>query len=117
MHDILIRHGHLYAGEGRAPIIGDIAIDGDIIAGIGKLADARGRMEIDAGGLAVAPGFINMLSWFNESLIEDGRSQSEIRQGVTLEVLGHGEHTGATSDRVVRGPGWKPPRKRNASDW
>src|SRR5262245_9915167 len=85
-YDILIRHGTLYDGSGSAPFVGDLAIKGDSIAAIGTLADARGRVEIDAKGLAVTPGFINMLSWATESLIEDGRSQSDIRQGVTLEI-------------------------------
>src|SRR2546427_13104084 len=61
---------------------------------VGKLADARGKTEIDAKGLAIAPGFINMLSWATESLIQDGRSQSDIRQGVTLEIMGEGESMG-----------------------
>src|SRR5262249_58319311 len=61
---------------------------------VGKLAGAGGKTEIDATGLAIAPGFINMLSWANESLLEDGRSQSDIRQGVTLEIMGEGESMG-----------------------
>jgi N-acyl-D-amino-acid deacylase len=65
-----------------------------IPSALGKLDEASGRAEIDARGLAVAPGFINMLSWANESLLEDGRSQSDIRQGVTLEVMGEGESMG-----------------------
>src|SRR6185369_17120207 len=72
----------------------DLAIKGDRLAAIGDLEKARGRREINAQGLAVAPGFINMLSWATESLIEDGRSQSDIRQGVTLEIFGEGESMG-----------------------
>ena len=87
-YDIVIRHGTLYDGTGAAGTVGDLAIQGDRIAAIGKLGRAQGRQEIDANGLAVAPGFINMLSHSEESLIEDPRSQSEIRQGVTLEVFG-----------------------------
>src|SRR5574342_316115 len=89
-YNIIIRNGTIYDGSGGAPIAGDIAINADTIAATGKLDDARGKQEIDAKGMAVAPGFINMLSWATASLIEDGRSQSDIRQGVTLEVFGEG---------------------------
>lgn len=99
-YDLLIRNGEIYDGSGGASFRGDIAINGDTIAEIGYLPAARGRMEIDAGGLAVAPGFINMMSWANESLIADGRSQSEIRQGVTLEVLGEGNSMGPLNDKM-----------------
>jgi N-acyl-D-amino-acid deacylase len=88
VHDVVIRHGLLVDGTGGAPRAGDLALDGDKITAVGDLGDAHGRREIDAAGLAVAPGFINMLSHSEESLIEDGRSQGEIREGVTLEVLG-----------------------------
>ena len=93
-HDVIIRGGTLYDGAGGKPYVADIAIDKDVISAIGNLDDARATVEIDAAGLAVAPGFINMLSWANESLIEDGRSQSDIRQGVTLEVMGEGNSMG-----------------------
>ena len=93
-HDVIIRGGTVYDGTGGEPYVADIAIDNDFVAAIGKLGDARAAVEIDAAGLAVAPGFINMLSWANESLIEDGRSQSDIRQGVTLEVMGEGNSMG-----------------------
>jgi N-acyl-D-amino-acid deacylase len=76
-----------------------VGVRGDRIAAIGKL-EGRGQLEIDAAGLAVAPGFINMLSWANESLIADGRSQSDIRQGVTLEVLGEGISMGPLSEAL-----------------
>jgi N-acyl-D-amino-acid deacylase len=88
--DLLIRGGALYDGRGGSPTRGDVAIDGDTIAAVGRLEGWRGREELDAGGLAVAPGFVNMLSWATESLLEDGRAQSDIRQGVTLEVMGEG---------------------------
>jgi N-acyl-D-amino-acid deacylase len=93
-YDVIIRGGTVYDGSGKAPMIADVAIKGNKIAAVGTLPDARGMHEIDARGLAVAPGFINMLSWANESLIEDGRSQSDIRQGVTLEIFGEGESMG-----------------------
>jgi len=100
VYDVLIRHGTLYDGSGNAPTIGDIAINGDRIASMGNLENSRGKLEIEARGLAVAPGFINMLSWANESLIVDGRSQSDIRQGVTLEIMGEGDSMGPLNDRM-----------------
>jgi N-acyl-D-amino-acid deacylase len=87
-YDVVIRHGTIYDGTGAPGRAGDVAIRGDTIAAIGQLGRARGKQEIDAAGLAVAPGFVNMLSHSEETLIEDPRSQSEIRQGVTLEVFG-----------------------------
>src|SRR5207247_4147582 len=88
------RNGTIYDGSGNAPFIGDVAINRGRIAAVGKLDNARGKTEIDAKSLAVAPGFMNMLSWATESLIQDGRSQSDIRQGVTLEIMGEGESMG-----------------------
>src|SRR5438552_18948411 len=78
----------------------DLAIKGDRIAGLGDFKDASAKTIVNARGLAVAPGFINMLSWSTESLIQDGRSQSEIRQGVTTEIMGEGESMGPVNDRV-----------------
>jgi N-acyl-D-amino-acid deacylase len=93
-YDVIIDNGAVYDGTGAAPVVADVAIDGDRIAAIGDLDAARAGRRIDAQGMAVTPGFINMLSWATESLIEDGRSQSDIRQGVTLEVMGEGESMG-----------------------
>ena len=101
-YDLLIRGGTIYDGSGNAPVAGDIAIAGDAIAAVGKLSEARGKVEIDAQGLAVAPGFINMLSWATESLIQDGRSQSDVRQGVTLEIMGEGESMGPLNDAMKK---------------
>ncbi len=101
-HDVIIRGGTVYDGNGNEPYVTDIAIDSDTIAAIGDLDDARAALEIDADGLAVAPGFINMLSWATESLIEDGRSQSDIRQGVTLEVMGEGNSMGPLNAAMKR---------------
>ena len=101
-YDVLIRNGTVYDGSGGEPVLADVAINGDVIVGVGSLPDARGRTEIDAAGLAVAPGFINMLSWANTSLLADGRSQSDIRQGVTLEVLGEGTSMGPLNDAMKR---------------
>ncbi len=101
-YDLIIRNGEIYDGLGGRPYRGDVAINGDRIAAVGRLPDAHGRAEIDAGGLAVAPGFINMMSWANESLIADGRSQSDIRQGVTLEVLGEGDSMGPLNEAMKK---------------
>lgn len=92
--DWVIRAGLIYDGNGAAPYVADLAIEGDRIALIGRIDPARARRVIDADGLAVAPGFINMLSWAGQSLIIDGRSQGDIRQGVTLEVFGEGRSMG-----------------------
>ncbi len=100
-HDVVIRGGTIYDGSGGEPYAGDVAVDGDTIAAVGRI-DGRGRTETDARGLAVAPGFINMLSWATESLIEDGRSQSDLRQGVTLEVFGEGWSMGPLTDAMRR---------------
>jgi len=108
-YDVILRNGTIYDGSGSPPYVGDLAINGDRIAAIGDLGRAGGKTEIDATGLAVAPGFINMMCWANESLIEDGRSQSDIRQGVTLEVMGEGDSMGplneAMKEEMVRRQG------------
>src|SRR6266478_1966968 len=98
--DIVIKGGTVYDGTGGEGHVTDVAIRGDRIAGVGDLAKASVKKTIDAHGLAVAPGFINMLSWSNESLVQDGRSQSEIRQGVTTEIMGEGESMGPLNDRM-----------------
>jgi N-acyl-D-amino-acid deacylase len=100
VYDTILRHGTIYDGSGKPPVVADVALQGDRIARIGDLSRARAKRELDVRGLAVAPGFINMLSWANESLIEDGKSQSDIRQGVTLEILGEGESMGPWSDSL-----------------
>ena len=99
-YDVLIKNGQILDGSGNPSFIGDVGINADTIAAIGKLENAVGKLEIDATGLAVAPGFINMLSWAVESLIEDGKSQSDIRQGVTLEVFGEGNSMGPLSEAM-----------------
>ena len=98
--DVVIKGGTVYDGSGGDGKQIDVAIKGDRIVQLGNLPDAKAAKVIDAAGLAVAPGFINMLSWSNESLIQDGRSQSEIRQGVTTEIMGEGESMGPVNDRV-----------------
>jgi N-acyl-D-amino-acid deacylase len=99
MKDIIIRNGTIYDGSGGAGYTGDVAIEGDTITHLGRVS-GRAALELDAGGLAVTPGFINMMCWANESLIEDGRSQSDIRQGVTLEILGEGWSMGPLNDSL-----------------
>jgi len=93
-YDVILRGGTVYDGRGGEPFVADVALRADAIAAMGDLSGARGLTEVDARGLAVAPGFINMLSWATESLLVDGRSQSDIRQGVTLEVFGEGSSMG-----------------------
>ena len=100
--DVLIQNGYVLDGTGGQGTVADIGINADTIAAIGDLEGARGKQVIDASGLTVAPGFINMLSWANVSLIEDGRSQSDIRQGVTLEVLGEGRSMGPLNEKMAR---------------
>ena len=92
--NLLLRGGLVYDGSGAPPVVADVGIVHDRIVAIGDLAPLRGRQEIDASGLAVAPGFINMLSWATESLIADPSSESDLRQGVTLEVFGEGVSMG-----------------------
>ncbi|HEX9964616.1 MAG TPA: D-aminoacylase [Allosphingosinicella sp.] len=100
-YDTVIRGGAIYDGSGGAPYKGDVGLRGDRIAYVGPSLDGPARREIDATGLAVAPGFINMLSWANESLIADPKAQSDIRQGVTLEVMGEGESMGPLSRQMI----------------
>ncbi|NND50912.1 MAG: D-aminoacylase [Flavobacteriaceae bacterium] len=99
-YDILIKNGTIADGSGKATYVGDIGIKADTIAAIGDLNKDLGNLEIDASGLVIAPGFINMLSWATESLIADGKSQSDIRQGVTLEVMGEGWSMGPLSESM-----------------
>lgn len=99
--DLVIRGGEIFDGGGGRPFAGDVAIDGDRIARVGELDGVRGRDELDAAGLAVAPGFVNVLSWAVESLIEDGRGQSDIRQGVTLEIFGEGSSMGPLNEAMT----------------
>jgi N-acyl-D-amino-acid deacylase len=101
-YDVLIKNGQIIDGSGNTSFVGDIGINADTIAAIGSLDEAKGTLEVDAKGLVIAPGFINMLSWANVSLIEDGRSQGDIRQGVTLEVLGEGHSMGPLNEAMKK---------------
>lgn len=98
--DVVLRGGTLYDGSGSPGVVGDVAIQGDSIVAVGDVGGLRGATELDVTGLAVAPGFINMLSWATESLLEDGTGQSDLRQGVTLEVFGEGESMGPLNDAM-----------------
>src|SRR3954469_704264 len=98
--DVVIKGGTVYDGTGEKPRVIDVAIRGDRIVDLGNFPAESTEKVIDAKGLAVAPGFINMLSWSTESLIEDGRSQSEIREGVTTEIMGEGNSMGPVNDRM-----------------
>src|SRR5256714_1657455 len=98
--DVIIKGGTVYDGTGVDARVIDVAIRGDRIAALGNFSADQAKTVIDAKGLSVAPGFINMLSWSTESLIEDGRSQSEIREGVTTEIMGEGNSMGPLNDRM-----------------
>ena len=100
--DIIIKGGMIYDGSGRAPIKADVGIKGDMIEKIGDLSRAKALTVIDATGLAVAPGFINMLSWSTESLIVDPRSLGELKQGVTTQIMGEGNSMGPLNDRMKK---------------
>ncbi len=99
-YDLLIKNATIYDGTGEKPIVGLVAINGDKIVDVGHLEHVSGTKEIDAAGMAVSPGFINMLSWATESLIEDGRGMSDIKQGVTLEVMGEGWSMGPLNEQM-----------------
>ena len=99
-YDLIIHGGTVYDGDGGVAQVQDLGIRDGRIAALGDLSAATATQRLDATGLAVAPGFINMLSWAVESLIEDGRSLSEIRQGVTLEVFGEGQSGGPLNESM-----------------
>jgi N-acyl-D-amino-acid deacylase len=100
--DVIIRGGIVYDGTGSPGRRADVGIRGDRIAAVGVLAGAQAAHTVDATGLAVAPGFINMLSWSTESLLVDGRSQGEIRQGVTTQIFGEGSSMGPLNDEMKK---------------
>ena len=99
-YDVVIRNGMIYDGTGEKPYSGDVAINNDKIVKVSKSINGKGKKEINASGLAVSPGFINMLSWATTSLIKDGRSLSDIKQGVTLEVFGEGWSMGPLNEKM-----------------
>ncbi|MCB0609124.1 MAG: D-aminoacylase [Lewinellaceae bacterium] len=99
-YDLVIRNAAIYDGSGNPPFSGDIAVNADTIAAVGDLSEAAGKSEIDAKGQALSPGFVNMLSWATESLIADSRGMSDIKQGITLEVMGEGFSMGPLNDQM-----------------
>jgi N-acyl-D-amino-acid deacylase len=101
-YSVLIHGGTIYDGSGGEPYLGDVALKGDKIVYVGPHAPGRASRVIDATGKAVSPGFINMLSWATESLIADGRGQSDTRQGVTLEVMGEGDSMGPWTPKMKK---------------
>ncbi|MFK7800811.1 MAG: amidohydrolase family protein [Anaerolineae bacterium] len=104
-YDLIIRNGTVYDGLGGEPFVADVALMGETIAEVGPNLAATADSEIDAAGMAVSPGFINMLSWAGEPLLHDGRSQSDIRQGVTLEVMGEAFSFGPITDEMANQEG------------
>src|SRR6478672_590346 len=101
-YGVMIRGGTIYDGSGGEPYVGDVALRGDRIVYVGPHAPGRAARVIDARGKAVAPGFVNMLSWATESLIADGRGLSDTVQGVTLEVMGEGDSMGPLTQEMKR---------------
>jgi N-acyl-D-amino-acid deacylase len=99
-YDLIVRNGTLYDGSGTPGRRADVGIRGDRVASVGDLSSAKATTEIEAVGKAVAPGFINVLSWANLSLIADGRGMSDLKQGVTLEIMGEGESGGPLNDAM-----------------
>ena len=102
VYDVLIRGGTVYDGSGRPPRLIDVALKGDRVAAVGDLKEATAKVILSARGLAVAPGFINMLSWSTESLLADGRGQSEVRQGVTTQIMGEGWSQGPVNEAIKK---------------
>ncbi len=100
-YDLIVRGGTIVDGSGGEPYVGDVAIRGDRIAAVAPRIDGASGRTIDATGLAVSPGFINMLSWANEALVVDGAAESDLRQGVTLEVMGEGWSEGPFTEAMV----------------
>src|SRR5437660_3743992 len=100
--DVLIRGGSVYDGSGNPPRRADVGVRGDRIVAVGDLSQATAKTVVDAADLAVAPGFINMLSWSTDSLLVDGRGQSEVRQGVTTQIMGEGWSWGPVNDAIKK---------------
>ena len=101
-YDVLVRGGTVFDGTGGPGRRADVGIRGDRIVAVGDLSGNSAQAVIEAGNLAVAPGFINMLSWSTESLLVDGRSQGEIRQGVTTQIFGEGSSMGPLTDEMKK---------------
>jgi len=115
--NLLLRGGLVYDGSGAPPVVADVGIAHDRIVAIGDLAPLRGRQELDVSGLVVAPGFINMLSWATESLVADPSSESDLRQGVTLEVFGEGVSMGPLNETMRQDLRRRQGERRFDVDW
>lgn len=100
--DLIIKNGMIYDGSGGKPFKGDVGIKGDKVTKVGNLSKTKAKTTVDANGLAVTPGFINMLSWSTESLIADPRSMGELKQGITTQIMGEGESMGPWNDRLKK---------------
>src|SRR5438552_1946789 len=100
--DVLIRGGSVYDGSGNRPRRADVGVRGDRIVAVGDLSQATAKTVVDAADLAVTPGFINMLSWSTDSLLVDGRGQSEVRQGVTTQIMGEGSSWGPVNAAIKK---------------
>lgn len=100
--DVIIKNGTVYNGTGGASFKADVGIKGDKVAAIGDLSRSKAALIVDATGMAVAPGFINMLSWSTESIIVDPRSMGELKQGVTTQIYGEGNSMGPLNDRMKK---------------
>jgi N-acyl-D-amino-acid deacylase len=100
-YDVVIKGGRIYDGSGASPYVGDIAVRGDRISYVGPPHSMTAKRTVDAHGQAVAPGFINMLSQAQESMIANGREESDLFQGVTLEVMGEGDSMGPLTDDMA----------------
>lgn len=108
-YDLIVHNGMIVDGSGNPWFKGDVAIRGDRIVVVGRVPPAPAKREIDAQGLVIAPGFIDMHSHSDYVLFEDGNAQSKIRQGVTTEVLGEGNSAGPYKGKL-------PPRSAAAQD-
>src|SRR5438876_1889891 len=100
--DVIIKGGTVYDGSGGRPYKADVGIKGDVVTKIGNLSTSKAALVVDASGMAVAPGFINMLSWSTESLIVDPRSMGELKQGITTQIMGEGWSMGPLNDRLKK---------------
>ena len=101
-YSVVIRGGTVYDGTGAPGLRADVGLRGDRIEAVGDLAKADATSIVDATGLAVAPGFINMLSWSTDSLLVDGRSQGELREGVTTQIFGEGSSMGPLTPEMKK---------------
>ncbi len=105
-YDLLIRNGHIVDGTGNPWFAGDVAVSGDRIAAVGRLTGAKAKREIDARGLIVAPGFIDLHTHSDLTLLNDGNAESKVRQGVTLDVIGESTSVAPRDNLPESGSTW-----------